>query len=200
MNHSDEPVLHQNKTFTNVIYAGKKLLNREFEKCEFINCDFTKSDLSNNDFESCTFKQCNFSLAIIENTGFRNASFIGCKILGLDFTKCNKFLFSFAFSDCHLDYCTFFGTKLKKTNFLNCSMKEVEFSESDLSLAVFKNCDLTGARFQNTNLEKADFRTAQNFAIDPDVNKIKRAKFSVMNLEGLLLRYNLDISYEDDAE
>lgn len=113
--------------------------------------------------------------------------------MGLDFTRCNKFMFSFSFSDCILDYSTFFGTKLKKTSFKNCNLKDVDFSQVDLSAAVFENCDLHGACFSNSILEKTDFRTATNFAIDPEGNKIKKAKFSESNLAGLLVKYDLDI-------
>lgn len=196
MSRSEEPLLHQDKTFSNVNYVEKKLADREFVQCTFINCDFTKSDLRNNDFESCHFKQCNFSMAVIDGAGFRNAVFTGCKVLGVDFTRCNKFLFSFSFHECLVDYCTFFGTKLKKTRFEDCSMKEVDFSEADLTASVFKNCDLAGARFSNTILEKADFRTAHNFSIDPDGNRVKKAKFSASNLAGLLHKHQLDIDYD----
>lgn len=193
----EETVVHQNKTFSGVDYAEKKLRNREFVKCEFVSCDFNKSDLRENDFEDCTFKQCNFSMADIVETGFRNAKFIGCKMLGVDFTRCSKFAFSFSFTDCHLDYSNFFGTKLKKATFKNCTLKDVEFSEADLTASEFLECDLTLARFSNTNLEKTDFRTAVNFSIDPDGNKMKKAKFSVLNLAGLLSKYNLDIDYNN---
>jgi uncharacterized protein YjbI with pentapeptide repeats len=102
-------------------------------------------------------------------------------------------MFSFTFTDCHLDYSTFYGTKLKKTNFNNCTLLDVDFSQTDLSASVFNNCDLAATCFSNTNLEKADFRTARNFSIDPDGNKMKKAKFSSLNLEGLLTKHNLDI-------
>ncbi len=196
MNKDIIPVLHKGKTFANVNFAEKRLENREFVKCEFVNCDFNKSDLSQNDFLDCHFKQCNFSLAILDGTGFRDVVFINCKLLGVNFTKCNKFLFSFEFRECFLDYCTFLGTKLKKTNFEGCSLKEVDFSETDLSAAVFKNCDLSGAKFSKTLLERTDFRTAINFSIDPDANKIKKTKFSSLNLAGLLHKHNLDIDFE----
>ena len=94
-----------------------------------------------------------------------------------------------------MDYCTFFGTKLKNTHFVKCSLKEADFTESDLSSAVFNDTDLTGTRFLNTILEKADFRNAKNFAIDPEFNKIKKAKFSAFQLEGLLYKYQLIISW-----
>lgn len=190
---ANEIVTHENKDFKNIDYSGKTLRNREFYNCEFIACDFTKSDLRGNIFEDCTFQNCNFSMTEIEGAGFRDSTFIGCKIIGIDFSRCNKFAFSFKFEHCIMDYCTFFGTKLKNTHFIKCSLKEVDFSESDLSSAVFESTDLTGAIFSNTILEKADFRSATNFAIDPDINKLKKAKFYASQLEGLLHKYQLNI-------
>ncbi len=194
MSHT-EPVVHQNKQFTNVNYAEKRLENREFIKCEFLNCDFSKSDLRGNDFVDCQFRNCNFSMVVLDGAGFRDAAFSECKLLGVDFTRCNKFMFSFSFTQCYLDYSTFYGTKLIKTRFRECSMKEVDFTEADLSGAVFERCDLIDTKFLNTKLEKTDFRTAENFSIDPESNKIKKARFSALNLTGLLHKYNLDIDF-----
>ncbi|WP_354360136.1 pentapeptide repeat-containing protein [Pedobacter sp. UYP30] len=133
----------------------------------------------------------------IYDTGFRNAAFKNCKILGVDFTRCNKYMFSFSFDNCIMDYCTFYGTKLKKTKFLQCSLKEVDFSETDLTSALFTKSDLTGAVFSKTLLEKADFKSATNISIDPEFNTLKKAKFSAFQLEGLLLKYQLDIQYDN---
>lgn len=188
-----ETVLHEDKKFEKVDYSEKKLLNREFLKCEFIDCNFTKSDLSNNDFMDCNFKDCNFTLTNLQNAGLKNCKFFGCKLMGIDFSKCNSFLFSVRFQDCNLDYSSFFQIKMKKTNFIDCSIKEVDFSETDLSMAVFKNSDLLNTSFMRTNLEKADFRSAINYSIDPELNKIKKAKFSSEGLSGLLAKYNIDI-------
>lgn len=192
----NEAVVHENKVFSQVDYAGKKLRNREFIKCSFVSCDFSKSDLSDNAFEDCIFQKCDLSMASISGTGFRNASFIGCKLLGVDFSQCNKFMFSFSFQECKMDYCVFYGAKLKKTHFIACSLKDTEFSGAELQAAIFDRCDLTGTKFSNTNLEKADFRTAQNYMIDPDANKMKLAKFSALQLAGLLAKYQLDISFD----
>jgi uncharacterized protein YjbI with pentapeptide repeats len=144
-------------------------------------------------FEDCTFQDFNFSMTDIEAAGFRNATFIGCKFLGIDFIRCNKFMFSFKFDNCIIHYCRFFGTKLTKTHFKKFDLKEVDFSETDLTLAVFASTDLTGTKFSSTILEKADFSSATNFNIDPEFNKVKKAKFSTLQLGGLLYKYQLDI-------
>lgn len=190
---TNEIITHEHKEFKNIDYTDKVLRKREFYNCKFIICNFTKSDLRGNSFEDCIFQDCNFSMTEVEGVGFRNATFIGCKILGIDFSKCNKFILSFRFDTCIMDYCTFFGVKLKKTHFIKCSLKETDFSEADLTSAVFTSTDLTGTKFSNTLLEKADFSSATNFAIDPEFNKVKNAKFSALQLEGLLYKYQLDI-------
>lgn len=83
--------------------------------------------------------------------------------------------------------------KLKKTVFQYSILQEVDFAQTDLTEADFKNCDLAGAIFDNSILEKADFREAVNFSIDPDSNRIKKAKFSAQELAGLLHKYQLAI-------
>lgn len=82
---------------------------------------------------------------------------------------------------------------MKKTSFIDCSMKETDLAEADLSGSLFKNCDLLHANFMHTMLEKADFRSAINYAIDPEQNKIKKAKFSYVGVVGLLSKYDIDI-------
>ena len=184
---------HEHKLFENIQYSGKTIRDREFYKCRFVACNFTESDLRSNNFEACIFEDCNFSMTDVAGVGFRDISFIGCKILGIDFTQCNRFMFSFRFENCILDYCTFFGPKLDKTIFKKCSLREVDFTEANLTSSLFTDSDLTGALFSNTNLEKTDFRGAANFSIDPEFNKMKNVKFTSFQLEGLLYKYQLDI-------
>jgi len=83
--------------------------------------------------------------------------------------------------------------KLKKLIFKNCNLTEVDFTEADLSAALFDHCDLAKALFENTILEKADFRTSYNYSIDPEMNKIKKARFSTPGIAGLLDKYDIDI-------
>lgn len=114
-------------------------------------------------------------------------------MLGLHFDHCNNFGLSFTFDDCILNHSTFFKKKIKRTTFTNTQLLEVDFSECDLSSSIFDRCDLTGAVFYNTIIEKADFRTSNNFSIDPEINRIKKAKFSVYGLTGLLVKHDLMI-------
>ncbi|MDR0802543.1 pentapeptide repeat-containing protein [Fluviicola sp.] len=183
--------LHEGKTFNKVNYVSKQLINNEFSNCRFVDCDFTKANFSNIDFMDCEFEACNFSLTVMKDTGLKDIHFQDCKIVGVDFSACNDFLFSVKFTDCHVDYATFHSKRMKKTVFTNSVLKEVDFSECDLSESKFANCDLTRTIFDRSILDKADFSTAVNFEINPERNRIKKAVFSHSGLLGLLSRYDL---------
>jgi uncharacterized protein YjbI with pentapeptide repeats len=181
------------ETIKGIDFSNGKLSNMEYDSVLFADCNFSKADLSGVAFIDCTFKTCDMSLVKVNNTSFNNAQFINCKLLGIDFSRCKDFLLSFSFETCTLDFASFYKKKIKKTIFKNCSIKEVDFNETDLTESVFAHCDLTLAVFQQSIIEKVDFRTAYNFGIDLEVNKVKNARFSATSLSGLLLKYPIVI-------
>ena len=132
-------------------------------------------------------------MAKLEKTAVKDIQFKECKLLGVHFETCDEFLFAVGFENCLLNLSSFYKRKLKKTKFINCSLHEADFAEADLGSSVFDNCDLANAIFQHTNLEKADFRTSYNYSIDPELNKIKKAKFSIPSVTGLLDKYDIEI-------
>ena len=139
----------------------------------------------------CMFENCNFSNSLLEGTGLKDVTFINCKIIGVDFSKCNPFLLKMKFQDCLLDLSIFQGMKLKDTVFEKCRLREADFGNADLSGALFRDCDLTGAVFEYTNLRKVDFRSASGYRIDPEVNQLAGARFSASGLAGLLGKYGI---------
>jgi fluoroquinolone resistance protein len=62
-----------------------------------------------------------------------------------------------------------------------------------MSGSTFDHCDLSGAVFQESILEKADFRSAMHYSIDPGRNRLKKAKFSLAGLSGLLDQFDIVI-------
>ncbi len=181
------------KEFEKDDFTQTPLPKGEYEGCSFAYCDFSNSVLSGVQFSDCTFLHCNFSLAVLANTAFRGAKFKECKMLGLHFETCNEFGFVVDFDTCILNHTSFYRKKLKKTVFYACKLQDVDFVESDLSGASFQQCDLLGAVFENTLLEKADFRNAYHYAVDPTKNRIKKARFSLTGLAGLLGAYDIEI-------
>jgi uncharacterized protein YjbI with pentapeptide repeats len=120
--------------------------------------------------------------------------FIGCKLLGVHFEDANPFSLQMSFENCNLESASFFGMKMKDTRFTQSKLNHADFTNADVQGADFSGADLTDARFDNTNLEKTDFRTAHGFQIDPERNRLKKAKFNAQNALQLLQKYKLEIS------
>lgn len=180
--------------FEQVDFTANPLELGEYEQCVFANCNFLQADLSGIIFIACEFKDCDLSNAQLAETSFREVKFKACKLLGLHFEDVSDFLFEVGFEHCTLSFSSFYQSKLKKTVFKNSILQEVDFTGADLAGATFAECDLAKTVFMNTNLEQADFRSATNFSIDPEANRIKKARFSMTGLIGLLHKY--EINYE----
>lgn len=183
----------EDRTFEKVDFSKEGLTIADYENCVFHQCNFENMDISNIKFSDCQFTGCNLCLAEILKTAFQNVKFKDCKMLGLHFQNCNQFLLSLDFEYCTLNLSSFYKLKLKKTSFKNSSLQEVDFSETDMSGSSFENCDLAGAVFDTSNLEKADLRTSYNYSINPELNRIRKAKFSMSGIIGLLDKYDIEV-------
>lgn len=163
----------------------------DYENCEFVNCTF--SDMSQMNFIECTFRSCNLSNCKVNNCKLQDVKFIDCKLLGLNFFQAKDFAFALSCERCNLDYASFDSKKLNKSRFENCKMHSVNFTMADLTKTEFTDCDLYEAVFNNTNLSGVDLTRISNFSIDPEMNKVKKAKFQAQDLEKLLYKYDLII-------
>ncbi|WP_420146717.1 pentapeptide repeat-containing protein [Spirosoma sp.] len=168
--------------------------NQEFEQCTFRKLDFSGTALTSSNFINCRFEDCNLTRAELKNTKLYDVSFVNCKLAHVDFSHCNAFGFHADFEECQLDYTIFLNRKLRKAHFIDCSIKEAQFLKCDLTGTVFKNCNLELAKFEDANLTQVDFATSYNLEIDPEMNKLKKARFSLHSLPGLLTKYDLVIS------
>lgn len=173
--------------------AALSIAAADYEACRFVHADFSNADLSDINFTDCVFDHCNLSGAKLIQTTFNDVKFLHCKMLGLHFDNCNSFLFTVRFDNCTLDYSSFYTCKMKKTVFTECSLKEADFTDTQLPEASFPGCNLADAKFENSNLEKADLRKAVNYTIDPELNKISKAKFAAPAVYALLARYRISI-------
>ncbi len=187
-------VFVEDKKFDKGDFTENHLPKGEYENCIFNSCNFSNNDFSEFKFIDCEFHDCNLSLVKLDNTVFREVKFKGSKMLGLRFDTCIEFGLSFSFDSCQLNHSSFYKIKMKKTSFKKSQLQETDFTQCDLSNSTFDNCDFLNATFDNTNLEKVDFRTAYNYSIDPENNRIKKAKFSILGISGLLNKYEIEIS------
>jgi len=176
-----------------LIEKNNSLPAGDFEGCRFVHCDLGGADFSRINFTECVFEDCNLSGVKILQTTFNDVSFVRCKMLGLHFETASQHLFTLRFEHTTADLCSFYQCKMKKTVFRHCSLQEVDFTETVLTEALFDQCNLRGAKFEKTLLEKSDLRTAVNFTIDPETNKLKQARFSAPAVFALLDKYQLRI-------
>ena len=184
---------HYDEQFERLNVVDQPLLVGEYEECVFSHIDFGGANLTDFNFSGCVFEHCNLSGVRLDGAILRDCQFHHCKMLGLRFETCNTLIFSVSFADCLLDHSSFYQLKLKKMPLQRCSLKEVDFTEADLTEVKFLDCELLDALFDRSHLEKADFTTARHYRIDPNTNNIKKAKFSLDGLPGLLSSYNIEI-------
>lgn len=187
------PPFIDSETFKNINFTENTLQKAEYDNCSFTNCNFTGTDLSSITFLECIFDTCNFSNANIKHTIFRDAEFTDCKLTGLQFQDCNPFLLSFNFTNCQLQFASFYKLKLKGTKFTNCNLHQANLTETNFMGALFDHCDFKHVVFERTNLSMADLSTSENFILNPENNTIRHAKFSKENVFGLLQHYQIDI-------
>lgn len=184
-------IIIEDTTFTKQDFAKLGLNKGEYNYCNFIDCNLSNLKLSDYKFIDCSFNNCDLSNAKLANTAMQSIKFDNCKMFGLIFSDCNEFLFSASFTKCRLNFSSFYKTKIKNTLFNDCNLTEVDFVQTDLSNSKFKNCDFSKSIFDNTNLEKSDLTSSYNYSINPNMNRLKKAKFSKEGIIGLL--DNLDI-------
>ncbi|MBK7433780.1 MAG: pentapeptide repeat-containing protein [Chitinophagaceae bacterium] len=188
-----EPVYHEAEHFNPETMTRSGLQTGEYEGCLFSGLDLNGADLSASRFSSCTFTGCNLSMAILHKTAIREVTFRDCKMTGLHFEQCNQYGFEAHFEHCILQLASFTEMKIPETTFSHCDLSEVDLTGSQFPGSTFDHCNLSGAIFENSNLEKADLRTSWGFQIDPEKNRIRKAKFSQAGLPGLLARYDIEI-------
>jgi fluoroquinolone resistance protein len=188
-----EQIFIEGKVFDRVISPDTPLAKGEYDHCIFRNNDFSNAELSGFIFTDCEFNTCNLSLVRLAKTVFREVKFKDCKMIGLRFDDCNQFSLSFNLDNCNLNHSSFFQVKSIKTKFMNSQFQEADFTGVDFTGSVFDNCDFAKATFQNTILEKVDFRSSYNYSINPEENRIRKARFSQAGISGLLNQYDIEI-------
>ena len=183
----------EKKTFKQEDFPKDLLTDQMFQNCSFIGYDFTEANLRNTKFSFCVFSNCNFSLPLLDNCRMQEVQFVSCKIIGADFYKCEKMFFTPSFEKCVLRYSNFSDLNLKNIFFKQSKINEVYFNQTILVGADFSGSDLLGSQFHHCDLSKADFSTAVRYQIDPQSNKIKKAKFSLPEAIGLLQGFDIEI-------
>lgn len=171
--------------FTKQTIDNQTLNEKEFEDCQFIECSFLNTKFDKCTFINCTFKNCTLSAVDISQSRFVDVTFAHSKALGIDWTKTQD-VQGLTFHHCQINYSNFQSLKLPKITITHCEAKELELSEADLHESDFSHTNFEGTVFNKTNLTKTNFSYATNYYIDPRLNTIKKAIFTLPDAVNLL--------------
>ena len=193
---------YSSQEFKKLILKSTRVLQKEFIACIFIKCNFAETIFQECRFHDCKFKECDLSLASLKECSFNSTRFENSQVIGVDWTQTawakNKFIVfkPVDFVDCVLNHSTFSAMKMKQIQIVRCIAHDVSFEEADLTQADCTYTDFNSSRFLHTNLTEADFTGATNYTIAPQMNVLKKTKFSLP--EAMALLYGLDIILDEN--
>ena len=186
---------YNDQEFKELNLDGTKINSSEFIDCEFINCSFVESEFKQCRFVNCDFKYCDLSLSKVPGSLFNYTCFENSKIIGVNWAQADWPISDLgqpiSFLKSAINHSTFIGLSLKSIQIIDCAAVDVDFREADLSKSDFSGSDLSESLFIHTNLSGANLSQARNYLIDPGLNDLKKAKFSLP--EAMSLLYNMDI-------
>lgn len=178
--------------FVNIELKESIIKDKEFYLCNFEKSNFYKTNFINCRFEECKFINCDLSLIKINQSEFINISFEECKMLGINWTEA-KNITRLNFLKSKLNHSSFYGMKLKDLIIEDCISQEVDFVNAVIQKAILCNTDLTDSKFNNTDLSGVDLSNAKNYNINPNYNKIMKAKFTIPDVLNLLQGFDIII-------
>jgi len=192
----DQPE-YSSQEFKKLILKSARVIKKDFSGCTFSKCNFAETLFQECRFHECKFSHCDLSLANLKGCTFNSTRFETSQVIGVDWTQTawaeNKFIVfkPVDFVECVLNHSTFSAMKMKQIQVVRCIAHDVSFEEADLTQADCTFTDFNSSRFLHTNLTEADFTGATNYTIAPQLNILKKTKFSLP--EAMALLYGLDI-------
>lgn len=185
-----ENQLHQR--FHKIDFSEQVYQDIEFYQCHFRDCTLRNTTFWDCRFENCTFEGCDLSNATLEGSSFSEVAFSHSKVIGIQWQK-SGLSFRVSYQSCIMNYGSFFKRNLKQIKILDCQAKEVDFAECNLQKSDFTGTNLEKARFLQSDLREADFSGAQNYSIDLQQNKVKKAVFALPEALSLFQNFGIKI-------
>ncbi|MCC8166074.1 MAG: pentapeptide repeat-containing protein [Planctomycetes bacterium] len=169
-----------------------------YVECRFENCHFDTMALVDVVLTNCVFSDCVFRNVDVSGLRLQNTVFHTVACIGIDWSEVGHtgklFPLFKEISGCTLKFNSFYKTKLSKTPIVGSALLDCAFIGCDLTGCVFRESDFLNTNFQDCDLSNADFRQARNYRINTASNRLRKARFSVPEVFGLL--DNLDIVIE----
>ena len=161
----------RNKTIEGEQLSRMQLVNVVFERCIFINCDFSRWDVTDSVFKHCDLSNCR-----LEEGFYYRTTFINCKLIGTKFTK-SRFKQS-SFSQCFANYVSFSEANFDQTSFVQSTMNDSDFYQVTHKQLELSGCELNAANFEETKLKGLDVSSSFFEELYVDVAKLKGLKIA----------------------
>lgn len=182
-------------TFDGLDLAEAVIGDREFDECVFRRCSLRYAKLTDCTVTDTTFEDCELSLVDLTDTRFVDCVFVDCKLAGVDWTRVrfSRLGTSMTFRGCTLENSVLGGLDLRRWSFVDCVLRHVDFAESCLTDCDFAGSDLGGATFNQTDLKRAQLQSAFDYRIDPMINDVRGAYFSLPEAGALLRPFDISL-------
>jgi uncharacterized protein YjbI with pentapeptide repeats len=173
------------REFVSLHLERSEIEGTAFRNCKFVDCRFSECSFVDCAFEKCLFDRCDLSLLGVAHSSFRETYFLASKAIGINWVQASNPA-TIHFKDCVINYSVFFGMSLTRMKMLHCVAHEANFADANLTGAILRETDFHKSLFSNTNLTRADLREAENYAINPNHNTLKKTIFSLPEAISLL--------------
>jgi uncharacterized protein YjbI with pentapeptide repeats len=174
------------RLFCDLAQQDRQFQQKEFVGCTFERCRFVGSVFEQCRFDGAVFRDCDLSVIKLPNTSLVDVRFEGCKLIGVDWTAVSTRFLRMSFDRCLLSNSTFARMDLQGLVLVACTCHDCDFLGANLARATCHNTDFAKSRFVQANLSKADFTGATRYLIDPTMNTVKGAIFSLPEAVSLL--------------
>ena len=156
----------------------------------FDHCRWLGTRVQNCRFNACTFDHCNFSGVVFSFTTMKDAWLLNSAFRSMAWGglqgKSGVFQPFGKIKNCAFRYNDFSGMALNGFDWTGAELQQCTFDDTRLAGASFYGVRLGRTRFTRCDLQKADLRTAEEYAIDLETNKLKGARFSFPDVVRLL--------------
>lgn len=146
-------------SFKGQIIEEIKLPNLSVNGCLFTNCNFMGCDFKKSQFSDVVFKNCDLSNINLSGSGFYRVEFIECKLTGINFSES---IFNHTIlQECRAQYAVFSMNKFRNVLFSACDLRESGMDNCQFTGVEFEKCDLREAEFHRTPLKGIDLTTSE---------------------------------------
>jgi len=175
------------EVYTNRIFNQNKYIDLQFDNttiipseiAEFNGCIFNRTKLSGDfskcQFIDCIFDHCDLSGSNVTESRFHRVKFLGCKAIGVQFTKAKW------------QYVQIEDSLFSYGEFSDTVMIDVRLLRSDFSQSSFFTVEFQKITLDNVDFSSSDFSDTSMHGIDLSECKIDAIRVSQNRLKGLIV-------------